>query len=212
MNRLTLVLGNIVVLQKRQQRLLLIFAYAAFFFALLVHGFWQTLVPVDAANLVLIQSGILVVLLLAAQIWRPLQPLRGFALILLIVNTVTALLIPFTGSSALWHDWFDTENPSFWQANNGMMCLKLASTVLIIAALLLMGLKRADFYLVKDDNAALAGHEKGHTLVEARPQFRPHLLHYHFRRNFAAHSTPLRSRRPCSSAASAVGGAALRRG
>jgi len=148
-NRLSLEPGSVAVPQKAQRRTLLFFAYTALFFALPVHGFWQAFVPVEPATLVWVQSGILAVLLLVAQIWQPLRPLRGFVLIVLVVNTVTALLIPFASSSALWRGWFDVENPTFWQANSGAMFLKLGATVLIIAVLLLMGLKRAEFYLVR---------------------------------------------------------------
>ena len=155
MNGLSLEPGTVPA-EARERRALLVFAYATLLFALPVHGFWRAFTSAEPTAWVWIQSGILVLLLLASQVRRPLRPLRGFVLVVLAVNSFTALLVPYISKSALLGDWFSAESPTFWQANSGAMFLKLAATMAIITLLLLMGLKPQDFYLVKGDGEAPA--------------------------------------------------------
>jgi len=135
--------------ESRQQRPLLIFAYLTLLCSLSVYGFWQALLPAALSNLIWGQMGVLVVLLVITQFWQVVRPLRGFVLVSMLVTVVTAVLIPLAGNSALLAGWSSVENPTFWQANSGSLFLKLAAALIIIALLLAMGLRRADFFLVK---------------------------------------------------------------
>lgn len=124
-------------------------AYVVLLVALPVHGFWQAILPVAPATLLGVQISMLLVLLVMVQFWQPARPVRGFVLIALLVSVVTGWLIPFVTNTSWWSARFGVGDPSFWQANSGALMLKLGATLTMIAALLLMGLPRADFYLVK---------------------------------------------------------------
>lgn len=132
-----------------RQRPLTISAYLILLIALPVYGFWQALLPVAPAALIWLQIGMLVAVLAIAQSWPLIRPLRGFVLIALVVTLVSGWLVPFVGNTAFWTGWFGAENPSFWQANSGGLLLKLASALTVVAVLLMMGLDRAEFFLVK---------------------------------------------------------------
>ncbi|MBK8903973.1 MAG: CPBP family intramembrane metalloprotease [Anaerolineaceae bacterium] len=133
----------------RQQRLLRIFSYLILLVSLSAYGFWQAVLPIAPASLILGQMGVLAVLLLVAQLWPVLRPLRHFILIALLVNAITGWLIPLVRNTSLWAGWFGTTNLTFWQANAGELFLKLATTLLVIALLLIAGFRRTDFFLVK---------------------------------------------------------------
>lgn len=131
-----------------RQHTLTLFAYMTLLFSLSVYGFWQALLPVAPATLIWVQAGVLAVLLLVAQLWPLLRPLRRFILIALLVNAITGWLIPFVQNTAWWASRFGAANPTFWQANSGGLFLKVAASLLVIV-LLLVGFHRADFFLTK---------------------------------------------------------------
>jgi len=109
--------------ESRQQRMLLIFSYLILLASLPVYGFWQAVLSIEPAALILGQMGILAVLPLVAQLWPRIRPLRQFILIALVVNAITGWLIPFARNKALLAGWFARVNPTFWQANSGKLLL-----------------------------------------------------------------------------------------
>jgi membrane protease YdiL (CAAX protease family) len=89
--------------------------------------------------------------------WAPAAPLRDYFLIMLIVLLATSILDPLVRGTAIWTSWFGA-GQSEMVILFAERVLIVLETLLVIAALLLMGLKRGDFFLVKGDlGAAAAG-------------------------------------------------------
>lgn len=109
------------------------------FFALDVHFGWWLLTTA-------------VLLIAATFIWSPARPLRGYFLIMAAVALFTSLLDAPIRSSAAWQSWFAEEKGwviSFF----GTRLPLVVEALVIILVLRLMGLMRADFFLVKGNLA-----------------------------------------------------------
>ncbi len=89
---------------------------------------------------------VLVMLAAAALFWRPLRPLRNFFLLLLAIFVAESLIGRLTGS-ALWQGWFN--RAAFSSNMLGIQLGRLLVSLLMIAALLALGYRRADFFLTR---------------------------------------------------------------
>lgn len=153
----------------QRQLVRILFAYVILLVSLSVYGFWSAFVPLPAATMVLVQLGALAVLLGVAQFLKPMRPLRRYAFVALVVTGLTAWLMPALSSSAMWSGMFAASNPTFWQANAGGLLTKLVTIVLISGTLLLMGLQRRDFFLVKGQLDAPAAPVRWLGMRKAQP-------------------------------------------
>jgi hypothetical protein len=89
------------------------------------------------------------VLLMLTFVWTTLRPLRGFFLMMLIVSVFDSWLRPLIMETGTWQRWFGGQGASWALRELGRQLGRLAVTLVILVALLLMGLKRRDFFLVK---------------------------------------------------------------
>jgi hypothetical protein len=96
--------------------------------------------------------GVIFIALLASLVWQPLRGLRPF-LILFVVLVASQWLV-FTRIDELPFFRTRLHNPSFGVSILAEMSLNLIVTLLMIATLLLMRKKPADFYLARGDIAA----------------------------------------------------------
>ena len=132
-----------------QHRAVILFAYIGLLVSIPIYGFWQAFVPGAPAWMLGAQLGILLALLALTFIWKMVRPLRGFFLIMLVINFISLVLNPLVKGSALWTGWFGTNNTSYFVANFSELLWKLLVTLIVIGVLLAMGLQRRDFFLVK---------------------------------------------------------------
>jgi hypothetical protein len=97
--------------------------------------------------------GTAVLLIALTYIWPLVRPLRGYFLVMAAVALFTGVLDAPLRAGALWQNWFAAELG--WTISFFGERLPLVLAALIIVLLLrLMGLKWADFFLVKEDQAA----------------------------------------------------------
>ena len=89
--------------------------------------------------------GVIFIALLASLVWRPLRGLRSF--FILFVVLVASQWLVFTRIDELPFFRARLHNPSFGVSILAELSLNLIVTLLMIAALLLMRKKPADFYL-----------------------------------------------------------------
>jgi membrane protease YdiL (CAAX protease family) len=120
--------------------------------SLSIHGFWRGIVPGDTGWLIWAQLGLLVALLGYTSVAA--QALRGFALVNLALHASNWLLFTGIASSDRWAAWFGPTTP-WMQQELGAQALKLVQMLVIIGTLVLLGLRRHAFYLVKGQTAAL---------------------------------------------------------
>ncbi|MBN1874425.1 MAG: CPBP family intramembrane metalloprotease [Anaerolineae bacterium] len=92
--------------------------------------------------------GLLVVLSAVAFFWKPLRPLRNFLLLLLAIF-VTELLVSQLTGSILWQGWFGGADAPFTSNMLGTQLGRLIVSLLMIGVLLLLGYRRADFFLTR---------------------------------------------------------------
>lgn len=123
-----------------QQLIVTIFAYLGLVISLPVFGFWRAFVQGDT-TLVWVQSGLLLALVLVASVWATVRPLRGYFLIAL-----TMSLLPTLVSSVVVGAFSGT---GFLVSEAGAFVWKLIVTLAVIGLLLLLGLRRQDFFLQK---------------------------------------------------------------
>jgi len=92
--------------------------------------------------------GLLATLTVTALFWQTLRPLRNFILLLLAIFVIEMLVGMLTGS-ALWQGWFGGADAPFTSSMLGIQLGRLIVSLLIIGVLLLLGYRRADFFLVR---------------------------------------------------------------
>lgn len=116
--------------------------------------FWRLLIGEEPYWWYWIQSALLLAFFLLTFIKIELKPLRGFILILLIIyflgygNPAFPWgLIPLIRSSSAWVSW---SNQAPWVLSNmALHLLRLMPALVIMAFLLLSGMRREDFFLAK---------------------------------------------------------------
>jgi hypothetical protein len=91
--------------------------------------------------------GLLALLAAATLVWKVSAPLRNFILILLAVFVSEELVSRLSGS-ATWQGWFGGPNAPFVSTMLGIQLGRLIVSLLVIGALVLLGYRREDFFLV----------------------------------------------------------------
>ena len=101
-----------------------------------------------------VQSTVLLACFALTFVRATLKPLRGFILILLVIfflgygnPALSWGLIPLIRSSAVWVNW--TGQAPWALSNIALHLFRLTPALVVMAFLLLMGMKRKDFFLVK---------------------------------------------------------------
>jgi membrane protease YdiL (CAAX protease family) len=131
--------------ENRRNRLgIAIFAGVTALVSLSVHGFWRGIVPGDTAWLIPTQLAVLAVLLGYAAVAA--RSLRGFVLVNLALHASNWVLFGWIAASAKWAGWFGSATPPMQQVL-GEQVLKLVQMLVVIGVLLLLGLRRHEFYL-----------------------------------------------------------------
>jgi membrane protease YdiL (CAAX protease family) len=97
--------------------------------------------------------GAAVVLIALTFAWPVVRPLRGYFLIMAVVALLTGVLDAPLRASALWQNGFAAERGWTVSFFGERLPLVLAALVMV-GVLRLMGLKRADYFLVRGDLAA----------------------------------------------------------
>ncbi len=95
-----------------------------------------------------VKMGLVAVLAGVALFWKPLRPLCNFFLILLGIFVSEEVVSRLTGS-ALWRGWFGGEGAAFTLSMLDIQLGRLIVSLLVIAVLLLLGYRRADFFLTR---------------------------------------------------------------
>lgn len=117
-------------------------------FSMLPNILWQELGGGDAGWLFAVKLGLLALLVGVSFLWSPLRPLRKFIIILLAIYGIEEL-VSRAAQAPLWQAWFGGADLPFTQDMLGQQLQRLAVSALIILALLGLGLKRKDFFLVR---------------------------------------------------------------
>lgn len=117
----------------------------------LPNAIWQALIGAPPAWLFWVKIGLLLALVASSIWWNPLRVIRNFFLLLMV------LMLALYGmdalrSAAAYHQW---ENQVGWiWGMVAFQALKLIVAGILIVALLLLGRRRADFFLTRGDLAA----------------------------------------------------------
>lgn len=103
--------------------------------------------------------GLLVTLVVVSFGWRMLQPLRAYFVILATIYLSSELFYR-VGASSWWRQWFNYHGALFGVTMLGEQLIRLAISLVSIVALVMLGFRRADFFLVQGQLAALAAPER----------------------------------------------------
>jgi membrane protease YdiL (CAAX protease family) len=95
-----------------------------------------------------IKSGLLATILAAGFILPPLKPLRPYILVLLLILAANYLFTSLLANTAWWPVWLGTDG-TFSGQMLGIQLQRLAVTLVVLTALLLMGYRRQQFFLVR---------------------------------------------------------------
>jgi len=140
---------------------LTLLAWAAMLLASsLVSILWRELAAGEPYWWSWVQSTVLLAIFALTFVRANLKPLRGFILILLVIfflgygnPPLSWGLIPLIRSSPAWVNW--TSQAPWALSNLALHLLRLAPALVVLTFLLLMGLRRKDFFLVKGKINAL---------------------------------------------------------
>jgi membrane protease YdiL (CAAX protease family) len=132
-----------------QSRSVLVLAYIGMLIAVSIYGFWRAFVPGDATRLALAQLSFLLALFALTRTWKPVRALRGFFLVMFAIGLLSNVAGPLVLQSALWQSVFGSANG--YLSNFGGLVWKVLLALAMIGLLLMLGLKRGDFFLVKGD-------------------------------------------------------------
>lgn len=114
----------------------------------------QEIFQASYAWLLAVKIGLLALALAASLAWKPIRPLWQFFLILLVLYLAEESAARL-GGSGLWKTWFAAPT-SFVADMLGTQLLRLLVAAVMIALMLLLRRRFAEFYLVKGDLAAEA--------------------------------------------------------
>ena len=124
-------------------------------------------IPVSFGQQTALSLGVILLGFLAALVWKPLRPLWQFLVLLAVLVSVQWLV--FSRIAALPAIHTRMASPSFSVSLLTELALKLGIMLAVIATLLLMKKKFADFYLVRGDLAAPAGRVRWLGIPEGTP-------------------------------------------
>ncbi len=131
------------------RRIVIASAYIGLLLAVSVYGFWRAFIPGDATKLALAQLSFLLALFALTLTWQAVRPLRGYFLIMFAIGLLSNVVGPLVLGSAPWQSVFGTA--SNYLSNFGGLVWKVIVALAICGLLLMLGLKRSDFFLVKGD-------------------------------------------------------------
>lgn len=129
---------------------------------------WREFLSGQASQALWLRLGSLLALLALSFVWKTIRPLRGYFVLLLAIFGADELLRPLIANSALWQQWFGIEHTSLFWNSLGTQLLRLLMTFAPSVVLVVMGLKRRDYFLVKGQLDAPA--EPVRWLGEKQPQ------------------------------------------
>ena len=114
----------------------------------------RAFLQVDTSWMLLARIGLLAGAIALAVVWPPVRPLRGMLVIFLVIYAVEGwLLLTAVPQSQIYRDLFDSSpNLAFF----GERLMRIVAVLVMLAVLLLMGLRRRDFYLAVGDVKATA--------------------------------------------------------
>ena len=135
--------------QTATNRSIVTFAYLGLLIAIPISGFWRGLVSTDTTTLLLLQSGVLAILFALTFAWNAIRSLRGFFVIAVAMSLLPSLVRSIVVESSIGISLFG--NAGFLISQTGELISKLISILGMIGLLLLIGLKRDDFFLVRGD-------------------------------------------------------------
>src|SRR5215210_3878678 len=141
MNSITAPADSAPLITRRHETLAVVATVTALV-SLSIHGFWRGIVPGDTGWLSWAQLGLLVVVLGYTSVAA--RSLRGFVLVNLALHASNWLLFTGVASSDRWVAWFGPTTP-WMQQELGAQVLKLVQLLVIIATLVLLGLRRRAF-------------------------------------------------------------------
>ena len=137
-----------------QSRSVIVLAYIGLLASLSIYGFWRAFIAVDTAGLIWGQLGALLALFGLTLVWKTVRALRGYFLVMFVIVFLSNVAGPLVLDSALWKSVFGATGG--FLSNFGGLVWKVLMALAIVGLLLLMGLKRGDFFLVKGDLNATA--------------------------------------------------------
>jgi hypothetical protein len=133
-----------------ERSILLAFAWIGTLMASLLPAIiWQEFFAGSLPQALWVRIGSILLLLGLSQAWKIIRPLRDYYVLLLVIFAADEVLRPLAANSELWQGWFGAGNPSLFWSGLGDQLLRLLMTFAAWAALLLMGLKRDQYFLVK---------------------------------------------------------------
>lgn len=132
-----------------QSRGVLILAYIGLVIGVSIYGFWRAFIPGDPMKLALAQLSFLLALLALTLTWKPVRALRGFFLVMFAIGLLSNVAGPLVLASAPWQSLFS--GATGFLSNLGGLVWKVIVALAMIGLLVLMGLKRREFFLVKGD-------------------------------------------------------------
>jgi membrane protease YdiL (CAAX protease family) len=140
------------------RRIVFAFAYIGLLLSVSVYGFWRAFIPGDATKLALAQLSFLLALFALTVTWQAVRPLRGYFLVMFAIGLLSNVIGPLVLASAPWQSVFSAT--SGFLSNFGGLVWKVLMALAMIGLLLMLGLKRSDFFLVKGDLNATAKRSK----------------------------------------------------
>jgi membrane protease YdiL (CAAX protease family) len=132
-----------------QSRSIIVLAYIGLLASVSIYGFWRAFIAVDTTWLIWGQLGALLALFGLTFVWKSVRALRGYFLVMFAIAFLSNVAGPLVLDSALWKSVFSATGG--FLSNFGGLVWKVLLALAMIGLLLLMGLKRGDFFLVKGD-------------------------------------------------------------
>ena len=124
-------------------------AYIGLLMSVSIYGFWRAFIPGDVTQLALAQLSFLLALFALTVTWQAVRPLRGYFLVMFAIGLLSNVIGPLVLASAPWQSVFG--GATGYLSNVGGLVWKVIVALAMIGLLLLLGLKRRDFFLVKGD-------------------------------------------------------------
>lgn len=132
-----------------QRTTLIVIAWLAMVLVPLADIIGQEVLSIDTSWTLWVSMGMWAALLALTFVWATVKPLRRYFLFMLILMVFDVWLRPLVTGSTVWQGWFGDPDVSWALHQLGRQLGRLAVALIILLALVLMGLKRRDFFLVK---------------------------------------------------------------
>lgn len=109
---------------------------------------WREFFHSAITDTVLFRLGIPLILVLLSFIWRTIAPLRRYFILIAAICLGYEVLNPLVGASGFWQRLFGAQHSSFFLSGLGDALIRCLMALIPWAALVLMGYKRQDYFLV----------------------------------------------------------------